>query len=643
MNAIHHKHPLLASARERLSDWSFRFLGPTTVHLRFEFCLLLSLLLLTYSSLQGLYKENFGLAGDYVYLSLLFLCLSRHLVLRILITWDASTHASPTVLGLLSHFITAHLTAGQVHDRASASVLSRLVGNNPSADGSGVLSFAALLPSSAVYAWELFQQKIWHPATLRTDNASNRRYSRCSDKEAENGILLFFGFNEAHDWLQRTTHTVKRKAQELWNQHGPSLHFLFPVTVTLLLILGLGFYHRRYFPFSVFAQGGIEDVAIEWNLITMDSRSRNAMKQAPEGANMPAGAYQAMTEPSWLQVFFEMVTVGQLLSLVCFLRVVLPLPDLVAGGNVVKDVRQDSHTPRPSSRTSRASKESSMQLSQYQLPQEAPWPERVRHISTAHRLRLHIFIILVRLAENVFLCVLLPRTLYICRATKHCPTSLPLWALSRVIFPAGISNPHRKDGVRSFALMEQDSPSAIWTAVCVVSVTITLLTAHALVTNKAYIATLGLLADEWKPVDLTNEGRDASSSTAVPWDSRKKYKKGDLVLFTSAGKKVSVFEATENNPEGKPTDLAAFYSSLQSELGHPATSQFLYSIACDQSVVIASLVFMWLSLTVLGYSVHGMFPALVANMIALHAILSVGTGHYSSLEALNHEIRQAAS
>lgn len=99
--------------KTRLSHWRYKFLGPSTVHLQHEFCLLITLTFLTNASLISLYKSSFGsapktvlggfLSGDYFYLLVTFACLSRHLLHRILCTTETGTSMSHPLWNLRDH------------------------------------------------------------------------------------------------------------------------------------------------------------------------------------------------------------------------------------------------------------------------------------------------------------------------------------------------------------------------------------------------------------------------------------------------------------------------------------------------------------------------------------------------------------
>ena len=78
-----------------VSPWMRDVCGPTTVHLRHEGYLLLSLGMLTAAAFQSVYGEEFGTRGDYTFLFFTVVWLSRYILIRWLCTWDPSTSANP--------------------------------------------------------------------------------------------------------------------------------------------------------------------------------------------------------------------------------------------------------------------------------------------------------------------------------------------------------------------------------------------------------------------------------------------------------------------------------------------------------------------------------------------------------------------
>lgn len=254
--------------------------------------------------------------------------------------------------------------------------------------------------------------------------------------------------------------------------------------------------------------------------------------------------------------------------------------------------------------------------------------------------------IFARILDYLFCCAVLPRTTYICRATGHCSPGAPVWELSKVMFPAGISDPLRGDGTSftSNSMPPDHTYSLIFTFVGVAGVSTLLLLAQALLLNKSCLAMMGHHVGEWKYIGPANKSSTATaSSVSVPWDSRRKFKKGDLIVYPPSGsrRQQSIYRATTNTPEGPPADdhMRMAHDWLELELGHSSTSPFLQVAGEIQlgylflNVIMVLFFFSWKS-----PAAPGAFTALVANWLAAHALLTVGTTNYSQLNRLNAEI-----
>lgn len=99
------------------------------------------------------------------------------------------------------------------------------------------------------------------------------------------------------------------------------------------------------------------------------------------------------------------VIVGTVGSLWMYGRVMPPLPDLVAGYGGVSG-KGGSHKGAKAHSPANA--------------EQQPWAENYKSIVTEDRLTLHLKVILLRLVEYMFVCVMLPRSEYACRVTRHC-------------------------------------------------------------------------------------------------------------------------------------------------------------------------------------------------------------------------------
>ena len=109
----------------RGNNLSYRILGPTTVHLEHEICLILTTTFLTAASLISLYSSSFGTRGDYTYLVLTSLWLSRHLLHRIICTTDIGTSLSPWYSNL--RWLYMIMTTGGQYFDVPSSIFARSV------------------------------------------------------------------------------------------------------------------------------------------------------------------------------------------------------------------------------------------------------------------------------------------------------------------------------------------------------------------------------------------------------------------------------------------------------------------------------------------------------------------------------------
>jgi hypothetical protein len=137
-------------------QYSFYFFGPTVEHLKYEFALWFALVMFTIANIFGLYQEeSFGWSswsrlfsppalGDFIYVGVTSLWLSRHLVVKFWGTWDPTTHRNPTIAfpgGWFSNFLQSHVLEGHIFDRPTVDYIVR---------NAGQFGFDSLLGSAGV-------------------------------------------------------------------------------------------------------------------------------------------------------------------------------------------------------------------------------------------------------------------------------------------------------------------------------------------------------------------------------------------------------------------------------------------------------------------------------------------------------------
>jgi hypothetical protein len=164
-----------------------------------------------------------------------------------------------------------------------------------------------------------------------------------------------------------------------------------------------------------------------------------------------------------------------------------------------------------------------------------------------------------------------------------------------------------------------------------------------LLLNKTYLSTLAYVMNEW---EIVKADADILASPPAAWDSRRKYKVGDLVAFSvTTGKRPGIYRAVANAPENPPTDLGLRFDLVlfRNELGHPATSKQLATFALVQATVtglyLLACASTWL---VFRSSAAGLLTATIAHMIAAHALSTLGNVDYREVNRLAAEISSSS-
>jgi hypothetical protein len=696
-----------------LAELRYRLYGPSFVHLQYEVYLLLSMLLFTMGSMAGLYKSSFGMyAGDYLYLLLVLVVSGRHLAFRIFCTWDPSTHASPGIMGLLSHFAQAHLYAGQTFDRPAPPMQQQLYqhyiqtsttscssNSNSASAGTtsgggadalslsssntapvppppsaadrmnqvigGVLetreatSWSQLMPSSLMYAWQLPRQYLWFPlgrlwwwqpttppSGHPSSAAAGSRRSHRNDAERDSGGRVRYSMRNSDPstrvhWLRRTHQLVQHYARHAWIKYAPTLQFAITIVIGSFCAEVIGFHILGR---TVLAHvPGVRDwmYARKYTLFRLPLDKNMAIRME--------GEYERKNQPSVPMVVGVMLFFGTILCVLVLLRVMPPIPDLVAGGSVSKDVARLWHNRASGggsgsvkSKKSHRHVENNKWMSRIHQMKDhivshvaamfplatsetAVWVERQCSIAAENRLQLALTVIFYRMAENIVLVGVIPRTNFICRATGHCQAGPSPWERSRILNPGGFNEAIRSVGIPLFDYMESDLLSSVWTMVGVIVVSGILMSTQTFVLNRAYLSAFAYHNVEWQLME--KKSRKSSTASAQPpnsvstWDATRTYAKGDVVLYQNR-----LYRATINRPMSRPYDRLSFglHDRLVTELGPPETSAFMAAL-CTYQLVAALIYFnVWIVLLLVGErsSTYGLMWAVAANIVAVHGVLS---------------------
>ena len=374
---------------------SYSIFGPTTIHLRQEVYLLISLLLLTLSSLLGLYKDTNATVitlgnlrwGDFWFLFLVTIWLSRHLVIRWICTCDNSTNRSPTFIGVVAHWMTSLLVGGQYYDRPNPQIIAKHLGTYYHADDgrNGAATLSSFFHPSILFTWQLIKIWVLFPAlyvkeyiwniiltnnnnnqeakgssssrlsSSRTTTTINNNNNKSPSSKASGGSKRSSSSNSRRGRgggereRERTTRTtVNLKLNKVysywskfWNMYGPPLQMM--ITLSTL------FYYLWGLIFSSPTAAAAADREVVTQALTMNTRSATINNQIdlndmsnPLLDEVPYGAYSKLKVPAWGEMLFLMSYIGIMLSIVMFGRVVQPVGDLVAGGDVLKAIRNES-------------------------------------------------------------------------------------------------------------------------------------------------------------------------------------------------------------------------------------------------------------------------------------------------------------
>lgn len=302
---------------------AFQLVGPTTSHLQHEVYLLIALIFLTISSLKAVYGESFGTWGDLQFLSFVSLWLSRHLIFRRMCTVDAATTRSPSLKGLLVFWWTTSLFAGQYFDRPDPQVVRKQTGISHADDPHTMATLSTFLPPPIRYTWNLFRVRVWFPILAVTEQSWSVIGARLPTVS-----FLSRKSSTASQTSLAINHTYSLW-NEFWSLYGLSLQIILPLATVLA--------YAWYF---------LSDV--EMDFLPEWMSSRGTQDEVP-GEVRAFGAYRKLARPSLDYMLILLSCGGTLASVFLYGRILLPFPDLVAGNNVLKAVRNETKMNAPSS------------------------------------------------------------------------------------------------------------------------------------------------------------------------------------------------------------------------------------------------------------------------------------------------------
>jgi hypothetical protein len=290
--------------------------GATTIHLEHEVLLWTSLSILTVSSFQALYRNSsFGTSGDLSYCLMASFWLSRHVILRYIYTTDFSTLRSPSIIGIIVHWASSIAVGGQYFDRPDSQVVARNVGISHVEDVMNPASVFSL--PSASYSLRCLRVKLVDPVVnLLNPDLNESIYSMMRKSAFLSESLADF---ISHPTVQRIGH------------YGPPLQLLLASFVFALCTF--------YLPADSYSPG---TVSYYLTIQPVSNRNGDGYPTSDNDDIIAEGAYEPLAPPSWYRVFFLISCAATMLSILFYGRVSFPIPDLVAGSNVLKAVRNEA-------------------------------------------------------------------------------------------------------------------------------------------------------------------------------------------------------------------------------------------------------------------------------------------------------------
>jgi hypothetical protein len=502
--------------------------------------------------------------------------------------------------GVLAHWITSLVMVGHYMDRPDASVVAKHVGT-ASHGGEDDVPALSVLPSLA-YTIQYLKAIIWYPFLRASiDNNDNAASSRRDSSERSRKD------NRAASTTTSTMHPLLAKMLPqlafFWHSYGPGVQPLLVLSVFLTIV---------------------------WNLfVSFPTRSRNYALALPSSniatataayADAETAAYAHVDPFSWARILFLMSSGSTLACIFLYGRITFPIPDLVAGSNVLKAVRHEScgAVSTKSNKPKHATATTDM-----------AWSERYKSISTENRFRLATKVAIMRILDAVVACVLLARTELTCHATGHCPQSPTWWELAQILY-------RPKEEATVFSTLRSDMVATLVTLSSVVLITVLLLLAQLVTLEKSYLAIMGYISGEWKLVP------DSACGTTAPaqWDPRRRYKRGDLIVHSYPGFHPSIYMATSNSPEGRPFDLSlrATHDLFRQDLGHVSTSMVISRCSSIHRVYMMGIGILGLYYAVRGGHISSLATAVVANLIASFGLVHVGLMDHDELQTIASEI-----
>lgn len=474
---------------------------------------------------------------------------------------------------------------------------------------------------------------------------------------------------------QMRTSDMYRALERVW-EASPSAQLLVAMAATTFLICGWLFSLGGYVWLVGNASGtsGQDYQTVESsipNFGEVKAGGQNVQDSGGWGQNahywrnqspFPAPAMFDVQPPNFVCLMFLIISFGTAASLILYGRVMLPIPEFVAGTNVLKAIRAETRILGGGSAGGSGKSSKSRD-------KELPWAENYKSITTENRLRLYYKVALVRLVENIFLCAVLPQTEIVCRYTGHCEPGPVLWGPTGVsgMFGRRFGKGHNSLLTSSYDALVGDDFATRLIITTTVVLTGLLLIAQMGLMNRTYFAIMGYISGEWELVTETGDENDDEqsvsqsrfwpkswlydvlgigskpiqsystrrSNTLMQWDPKRRYQKGDRIAYDDA-----VYEAVSNSPEGPPFDpfLRAAHDLFDEELGHPSSSAMMPILSMGTIVMASMLLGCMLIWRNAGWNYYPLLLCLTASLIGGYVVAHSTERSIHGMKAIAEEI-----
>lgn len=306
---------------------------------------------------------------------------------------------------------------------------------------------------------------------------------------------------------------------------------------------------------------GTDGTVVSDHVVSLNADLSTRMFEAVHGH----GLHSARKARDFVYSAYGMVCVvmivGTFLSLWMYGRVMPPLPDLVGEsvGSIVGRGAGNHKSIKP------------------QTP-DLPWAEQYKSIVTENRYILHFKVIFIRMVEYMILCVVLPRSEYICKVTGHCE-------VETMIFESGNPTLVGAKGKSMYSNLVHDTFQGGLIYITAFVTTFIILISQMIVLNRSHLAlqsyshTTGMPS---KKLNVKKFGTNKNESHAFDFSGEN----GSDPSQQSYGQREKIFMFVEQIKK-------RVQNVLENELGALSTSRVLAVCACVQVTWTIIVIIVW--------------------------------------------------